>query len=130
LIAIESAALSYQSFDFKIFGRLTVLRSTPFVFLDRELGDLRSNFGDASSFIAAKYPLPLRTKHPPLGGSALRRARDGFLTFLDPMLRGAVLIVEANGVLGVKAHMVQRCATQKMPMTLTSSAGIAEHSTS
>jgi hypothetical protein len=37
----------------------------PFVFLDRELGDLRSNCGDASSFTAAKYLLPPRTTQPP-----------------------------------------------------------------
>src|ERR1017187_2248368 len=64
-IAIDRAACSYQPSDLKIICRLTVLRSMPFVFLDRELGDLRSNFRDASSFTAAKYLLPPRTKHPP-----------------------------------------------------------------
>jgi hypothetical protein len=65
LIVIDRAAFSYQSSDLKTFGRLTGLRSTPFVFLDRELGDLRSNFGDASTFTTAKYLLPPRTKYPP-----------------------------------------------------------------
>ena len=65
LIVIDRAAFSYQSSDFKTFGRLTDLRSSPFVFLDRELGDLRSNFGDASTFTTAKYLLPPRTKYPP-----------------------------------------------------------------
>src|SRR5450830_679978 len=65
LIVIDSAAFSYQQSDLKIFCRLTVLGSTPFVFLDRELGDLRSNFGDASDFTTAKYLLSPRTKYSP-----------------------------------------------------------------
>jgi hypothetical protein len=65
LIAIDSAAFSYQSSNLEIFNRLPVLRSTPFVFLDRELGDLRPNLSDASTFATATYLLPLRTKHLP-----------------------------------------------------------------
>jgi hypothetical protein len=34
LIVIDSAARSYQSSDLKLFCRLAVLRSTPFVFLE------------------------------------------------------------------------------------------------
>jgi hypothetical protein len=64
-IVIDNAAFSYQSSDLKTVCRLAVLRATPFVFLDRELGDLRSNFGDASAFTTAKYLLAPRTKHPP-----------------------------------------------------------------
>jgi hypothetical protein len=64
-IAIDSAALSYQLSDLNTGCRLTVLRLAALVFLDRELGDLRSNFGDASSFKTAKYLLPPRTTQPP-----------------------------------------------------------------
>ena len=71
LIVIDRAAFSYQSSDFKTFGRLTDLRSSPFVFLDRELGDLRSNFGGASTFTTAKYLLPPRTKYPLTNGALL-----------------------------------------------------------
>jgi len=49
-IAIDDAAFSYQSSDLKTFGRLTILRSTPHIFSDLELADLRLNFDDASSF--------------------------------------------------------------------------------
>ena len=42
LIANDSAAFSYQLSDLNTGCRLTILRLMVFVFLDRELGDLRS----------------------------------------------------------------------------------------
>ena len=65
LIAIDDAAFLYQSSNLEILDRLAALRSMPFVFLDRELGDLRLNFGDAWTFAVAKRLLSLRMKHPP-----------------------------------------------------------------
>jgi hypothetical protein len=54
LIFIDSTAFLYQSSVSNFFGRLTILRLTPLVFSEVELGDLRSNFGDASSLTTEK----------------------------------------------------------------------------
>jgi hypothetical protein len=74
LIAIDDAAFLYQSSNLEILDRLADLRSKPFAFLDRELGNLRSNFNDAWTFAVAKCLLLLRMKHPPQP-TALYRSR-------------------------------------------------------
>jgi hypothetical protein len=66
LIAIDDAAFWYQPSDLKIFGRLTILRPTLFVFLDLDVSDLRSNFDDASAFATQKWYLSPRMKHLPV----------------------------------------------------------------
>jgi hypothetical protein len=63
-IPTVDAARSYQLVDLKTFGRLGVLRSTPFAFSVREFGDLSSNFGAGSSLTKEKSYLFLRTRSP------------------------------------------------------------------
>jgi hypothetical protein len=54
LIVTDSTAFSYQTSDLKLIGCLIFLRSTPFVFLDSELGNLRSHFDYASALATEK----------------------------------------------------------------------------